>query len=149
MEEDLFMNAPAELQYLLQCCEAVTEERYEEAILLFHQGLLENQKEPDQIKTSDLLPLLHALFREIELSLGPNIAIKWRKLWEQTHKAEKLVEPTCSFCIKKQSEVFKLIAGHGGYICDECVRTCLNVLIDIIANESNKEHGKNHSDKGA
>jgi hypothetical protein len=100
MEEDLFMNAPAELQYLLQCCEAVTEERYEEAILLFHQGLLENQKEPDQIKTSDLLPLLHALFREIELSLGPNIAIKWRKLWEQTHKAEKLVEPTCSFCIK-------------------------------------------------
>jgi hypothetical protein len=54
MEEDLFMNAPAELQYLLQCCEAVTEERYEEAILLFHQGLFENQKEPDQIKTSDL-----------------------------------------------------------------------------------------------
>jgi ClpX C4-type zinc finger len=31
----------------------------------------------------------------------------------------------CSFCLKSQHEVAKLIAGGGGiYICDECVALC-------------------------
>ena len=37
----------------------------------------------------------------------------------------------CSFCNKAQDEVGKLIAGPEVYICDECVRVCL----DIIENE--------------
>ena len=34
----------------------------------------------------------------------------------------------CSFCGKPQSMVNRLIAGNGSFICDECVRLCMNIL---------------------
>ncbi len=37
----------------------------------------------------------------------------------------------CSFCGKPQSMVNRLIAGNGSFICDECVRMCM----EIIAND--------------
>ena len=36
----------------------------------------------------------------------------------------------CSFCGKPQSMVHRLIAGNGSFICDECVRLCVNILGD-------------------
>ena len=34
----------------------------------------------------------------------------------------------CSFCGKPQSEVNRLIAGNGSYICDDCVRLCMGII---------------------
>ena len=34
----------------------------------------------------------------------------------------------CSFCGKPQSQVNRLIAGNGVYICDECVELCLSII---------------------
>ena len=43
----------------------------------------------------------------------------------------------CSFCGKPQSLVHRLIAGNGAYICDECVRLCMNILgEDIVPGET-------------
>ena len=36
----------------------------------------------------------------------------------------------CSFCGKPQSLVNRLIAGNGSYICDECVRMCMEIVSD-------------------
>ena len=36
----------------------------------------------------------------------------------------------CSFCGKPQSQVNRLIAGNGVYICDECVGVCLSIIED-------------------
>lgn len=36
----------------------------------------------------------------------------------------------CSFCGKSQNEVRKLIAGPGVYICDQCVKICVEMLED-------------------
>ncbi|HUX05794.1 MAG TPA: ATP-dependent Clp protease ATP-binding subunit ClpX [Acidobacteriota bacterium] len=36
----------------------------------------------------------------------------------------------CSFCNKGQGEVKKLIAGHGVYICNECVEICNEILTE-------------------
>jgi len=41
--------------------------------------------------------------------------------------ADKLA---CSFCGKRQDEVWKLIAGPSVYICDECVALCVDILAD-------------------
>ena len=38
----------------------------------------------------------------------------------------------CSFCGKSHSEVKKLIAGPGVYICNECVDVCGNILAKEI-----------------
>ena len=38
------------------------------------------------------------------------------------------LEPRCSFCGKPQSKVSKLIAGAGGFICNECIEMCNEIL---------------------
>lgn len=37
-------------------------------------------------------------------------------------------EPQCSFCGKQSTQVRKLIAGSGVYICNECVDLCNQIL---------------------
>ena len=37
---------------------------------------------------------------------------------------------SCSFCEKAQKEVKKLIAGPNVFICDECVKLCLEIIDD-------------------
>ncbi|MGI6002671.1 MAG: ATP-dependent Clp protease ATP-binding subunit ClpX [Lachnospiraceae bacterium] len=44
--------------------------------------------------------------------------------------------PRCSFCNKTQQQVRKLIAGPNGYICDECVNLCA----ELINEELKEEH---------
>jgi hypothetical protein len=38
--------------------------------------------------------------------------------------------PRCSFCNKEQEQVKKLIAGPAVFICDECVKTCRDIIAD-------------------
>ena len=44
----------------------------------------------------------------------------------------------CSFCGKSHSEVKKLIAGPGVYICNECVEVCSNILDKELAEAAGK-----------
>ena len=44
----------------------------------------------------------------------------------------------CSFCGKPQSQVRRLVAGPGVYICDECVEMCMSIVEDAIR-ESEQE----------
>ena len=44
----------------------------------------------------------------------------------------------CSFCGKSQSEVRKLIAGPGVYICDECINVCKHILDKELKDEKSK-----------
>ena len=41
----------------------------------------------------------------------------------------------CSFCGKSHSEVKKLIAGPGVYICNECIEVCSTILQKEFAEE--------------
>jgi hypothetical protein len=36
----------------------------------------------------------------------------------------------CSFCLKPHTEVAKLVAGPGVFICDECVGLCNQIIAD-------------------
>ncbi len=45
-------------------------------------------------------------------------------------------EPRCSFCGRPQSEVRRLIAGPGVYICDSCVALCNDILSEDFNRES-------------
>lgn len=53
------------------------------------------------------------------------------------HKDDQIC---CSFCGKSQSEVKKLVAGRGVYICDECINVCISIVHDEM-NEMEKENG--------
>lgn len=49
-------------------------------------------------------------------------------------------ELRCSFCGKPKSEVRKLIAGPGVYICDECVRICEDIVEDELYEPTQDEN---------
>jgi ATP-dependent Clp protease ATP-binding subunit ClpX len=53
----------------------------------------------------------------------------------------------CSFCGKSHSEVKKLIAGPGVYICNECVGVCSDILEKEL--RSTPKKGKGKADKTA
>ena len=36
----------------------------------------------------------------------------------------------CSFCGKTQEEVYKIVAGPGVCICDECIKVCNDIILD-------------------
>lgn len=46
----------------------------------------------------------------------------------------------CSFCGKSHSEVNKLIAGPGVYICDSCVTLCKGILDKELKDQSKKKN---------
>ena len=48
-----------------------------------------------------------------------------------TEKNEQNVELHCSFCGKPQSEVRRLVAGPGVYICDECIQMCSELIDEM------------------
>ena len=37
-------------------------------------------------------------------------------------------EVACSFCGKNQPDVLQMIAGAGGFICNECVQLCVGII---------------------
>lgn len=41
----------------------------------------------------------------------------------------------CSFCGKSQTQVRKLIAGAGVYICDECIELCNDIIAEELGQE--------------
>ena len=41
----------------------------------------------------------------------------------------------CSFCGKPQSQVQRLVAGPGVYICDECIHICMDILDEGLQEE--------------
>jgi len=45
----------------------------------------------------------------------------------------------CSFCGKSQKQVKKLIAGHGVYICTECIELCNEIIAEEFAEEHTSE----------
>jgi ATP-dependent Clp protease ATP-binding subunit ClpX len=46
----------------------------------------------------------------------------------ETQAATTAIQVRCSFCAKPSSEVEKVIAGPGVYICNECVGLCGDIL---------------------
>jgi ClpX C4-type zinc finger len=46
----------------------------------------------------------------------------------ESQRAATAARPRCSFCAKPSSEVQKMIAGPGVYICDGCVGKCNAIL---------------------
>jgi hypothetical protein len=46
----------------------------------------------------------------------------------ETQAAATAIEVCCSFCAKPASDVEKVIAGPGVYICNECIGLCNDIL---------------------
>ena len=52
---------------------------------------------------------------------------------------DEVVTTRCSFCQKRALDVAKLISGAGIYICDECVRRCVEIIDQSPATSAEAE----------
>jgi len=81
---------------------------------------------PKQLEPEDVKALMAALTDEgIRLAEDPT----------------KASEPSCSFCEKTKPQVLQLVAGAQGFICNECVQLCVQ-LISLEHPEWLPEHRK-------
>ncbi len=51
----------------------------------------------------------------------------------------------CSFCGKPQSQVKRLVAGPGVYICDECVEMCMDIVREAMKADGKEGYRENVS----
>lgn len=130
MVKDESSASSLELEYISKCCLLILTRKYEEALSILRDGLEQNLKSADQIEVGKLIKRLQSLVEAIEISLEKDFGVIWRKKASQNDLPNNLPEPCCSFCAKKRSAVSKIIAGHGGYICNECVEVCLQILAE-------------------
>lgn len=47
----------------------------------------------------------------------------------------------CSFCGKRLSEIYEMIAGNKVFVCDECVELAISLLLDRARKQVSKETG--------
>ena len=53
----------------------------------------------------------------------------------------------CSFCAKSQSDVVKLVAGPGAFICNECIDLCNQIITEEMARKGGSPEAAVRSDK--
>lgn len=108
-----------ELEYILKSCKAVTNGRYDDSLQLLREGLRENFGIAGKIDSAEFITLLRALVTVIE--------VKFEKDMKNTRNgvAQYIM---CSFCGKSQSDVWRIIKGETGAICNECIKTCSQML---------------------
>ncbi len=57
---------------------------------------------------------------------------------EDRHDGHEL---RCSFCGRPQSQVRRLVAGPGVYICDECIEMCSDIIRDVTREKKKNQEG--------
>lgn len=119
------LDTSPEFDFIFRCLDAMRERRYRDAVIVLEKGLSSQVSSPVEMDSTALFKHLHALISYLEFRLEEDFGIQWDKEYQP---AKENAERRCSFCGKNQSEVKKIIAGPGVFICDECVNTCANIL---------------------
>jgi ClpX C4-type zinc finger len=60
---------------------------------------------------------------------------QWCQVQPDNMNVKELLTMRCTFCGKRHTEVAKLIAGPGIYICDGCVNLCVGILAEDTPTE--------------
>lgn len=115
MTGDHSAESKPDSSYIANCLSAVHEGRYRDGITILRDGLDQQVESADLIDVKELVKhintaLSYLEFRLEDASLESEITVSD-------------IERRCSFCAKKQSEVARLFAGPGVFICDGCVKT--------------------------
>lgn len=115
---------PLEFAYIRTCFQALSERRYHDALEAAKDGIAENRKCADAIKSAELLKHFDNLIDYLEFRLRADFGEKWGRKRESREPSDI----KCSFCGKEPSEARTIIAGAAVYICDGCVGICSDIL---------------------
>jgi hypothetical protein len=113
------------LLHAQQSCEAILRESYEEAFSLLKRDLSEAKlKFAGDRRLVRLIVEVLGVVVILEGSLKQALADHWENEVSPREKREEV----CSFCGKARSEVFNMVAGSSGFICNECIKLCSEIV---------------------
>jgi len=103
--------------------------RYEDAVVEYEKALTLWE---EQDKHSEfLICALATVYDELGRMKDADAVYVKTKTWHSFRGRLKSSSVRCSFCNKSKDEVQKLIAGPNSvFICDECVKLCVDILRD-------------------
>ena len=110
----------------VECADLINGQQYGAALKTFQQAVANFLDAKTTPKRSEIARQLFQIGSTLEETLKHAFGDKWESQIPQFADDNKLL--TCSFCGKNQNEVGKLIAGPSVHICNECVRTCDEIL---------------------
>ena len=108
-----------------ECADLISEQDYDAALASFKATITKLVEAKVSPKRSEVARQLLHVATAIEETLH-NHADTWVK--KPGPKPTEASPAACSFCAKREAEVFKLIAGPAVSICDECVSLCNQVI---------------------
>jgi hypothetical protein len=110
----------------VECADLINGQKYGAALKTFQQAVANFLDAKTTPKRNEIARQLFQIGSSLEETLKHAFGDKWESQIPQFKDDNKLL--TCSFCGKNQNEVGKLIAGPSVHICNECVRTCDEIL---------------------
>jgi len=134
MEEDkilMLYQAIPEFDYMHRWCEAMDRKQYEDALVIIKEGLKFAEK-----RDSQFIKYLRELAQKTKLSLKEASADPKEKAKIRKKREGRF---SCSFCGKKRAEVSVLIAAASGFICDECVQVCYEIVEERLPANPEKQ----------
>ena len=128
MKNDHFQPIGPDFAYIEPSLTALNKSQYADAIRLLDDGLKQHLDEAaGNLDVHELIRHVSAFINYLEFRLEEDFGINQ----EGNAKPElSNVECRCSFCGDKQSEVKRLIAGPGVFICKECIKICSDAFTE-------------------
>jgi|GEM_PF-5501581 len=126
-------NAFFEFNAIQQWNEALEEQRYDEALLILEECINSAKRENKELFVEHLLKLQQITERHSAIARdNPDLS-------EANIRERESSKKICSFCGKTKIEVWLMISGADGCICNECVDICNQIIASKKAeNEQNK-----------
>ena len=110
----------------VECADLINGQKYGAALKTFQHAVANFLDAKTTPKRHEIARQLFQIGSSLEETLTRAFGDRWESQIPQFAEENKLL--TCSFCNKGQNEVVKLIAGPSVHICNECVRTCDEIL---------------------
>lgn len=119
MRKDKILENIPELDYIRRWTESMDRKQYKEAISILEEGL------------------------KFAKERGSVQFVRHFQSLKQTTKTRfiqgKEAKISCSFCGKKQDAVTKMVAGANAFICEECIKLCLQIIAQKPTPSSHKK----------
>ena len=123
---------PPEIEFLSTCIVAVLNSEYTSALHTMKEGLIELSKHPGSTTVQQFAGVLYVVFGALESNLKKTFGDSLDEKMKELKSPEVNVETRCSFCGKERTEVERIIAGPGVFICSECIEICNKIIASDI-----------------
>jgi enoyl-CoA hydratase len=127
-------STPPDQKFFVQSHLALFKGEYKEALKILLKGLNNLAKTTENVAGQEFIYRCYQVVMVLEDRLKDAYGEEWQDSIPipdlPKDDSQEQQEIRCSFCLKSQTDVVKIIAGPKVYICNECVDICNEIIAD-------------------